>query len=682
MGDEGRSPVPPVLLAAGVLGFAVAAVRFLRGAHASAGQHKKREGEGGGAAAGWDRDEDVEAGGGSGGPSSTGGDRRGPVAGRQRLYAGGAAEYSGMGADPGAAGVGQRAGPGGPGGLAVGQGGYAYPHAQGPGPGPALLNAAASAAAGGVGGMQVHLPSNSVLAARVQAQQRIGDGSATASPAGYPFQPSGVTGAGAAGGAWGPPAAGEPYLQPQALRFDGGGTGAVRPQDRDAASILLQPGQRPEQGRPAAAGHPLIAGPWPGATTGPATVAGQAGGDQPWPGGIAAAVASPYQHAAAPPQAFSPAIVAAPAVQPGAVVPPPVAQPPQPHPPLLAALARYRYASVQHGRPLWVPPAAPGQQTRLAAAPAAALIDGRPADAAATEPAPAPEAASARLPSAYFEIEYSALAMGPLIGMGAFGQVHRARWRGTDVAVKSLTCTSIDSDTLEDFRAEVAVLSALRHPNILLFMGACTVAPHYCLVTELMPRGSLWALLHTRAGPRNSAGDGVTVADGPLPWVTVRSMALDVARGMAYLHGASPAPLLHRDLKSGNLLVDAAGGVKIADFGLARVKAAALTMTGGAGTIQWTSPEVLANHRYTERADVYSFAVVCWELLTRECPYGDMAQIAVAMAVLNTGLRPAIPAGAQPEFATLIAECWATDPAARPDFLAVIARLEAMPAAP
>ena len=81
--------------------------------------------------------------------------------------------------------------------------------------------------------------------------------------------------------------------------------------------------------------------------------------------------------------------------------------------------------------------------------------------------------------------------------------------------------------------------SALRHPNIVLFMGAVTTR-EYCLVTELVPRGSLWAVLHS---------------DAKLEWSHVLKLAIGTARGMAFLHSASPRPILHRDLKSGNLLV-------------------------------------------------------------------------------------------------------------------------------
>ena len=150
-------------------------------------------------------------------------------------------------------------------------------------------------------------------------------------------------------------------------------------------------------------------------------------------------------------------------------------------------------------------------------------------------------------------------------------------------------------------------------------------------------------------------------------------------------------------VQSGNLLVDDAYSIKLSDFGLARVKAYTATMTGNCGTYQWMAPEVLANSRYTEKADgvcwlagaedragvphavvsrfdpasVYSFGVVCWELFTSRCPYESMNQIQVAMAVLNEGKRLAIPDSTPSEVAAVVHSCWHAEPSSRPSFLNV-----------
>jgi serine/threonine protein kinase len=150
---------------------------------------------------------------------------------------------------------------------------------------------------------------------------------------------------------------------------------------------------------------------------------------------------------------------------------------------------------------------------------------------------------------------------------------------------------------------------------------------------------------------------------------------------MAYLHHGHP-PVLHRDLKSANLLLDDAYTVKVCDFGLSRLKAQARSMTGNCGTVQWMAPEVLANMDYDERADVFSYGIILWELLSRECPYEGMTAIQCALAVLNRDKRPDIPKWCPPAFHALIKACVKKDPKERPDFSSIIQTLDAMEAQP
>lgn len=127
---------------------------------------------------------------------------------------------------------------------------------------------------------------------------------------------------------------------------------------------------------------------------------------------------------------------------------------------------------------------------------------------------------------------------------------------GTPVAVKVLVCQLLSPDVVEEFRGEIAVLSALRHPNVVLFMGAVTVAPNYCIITELVSRGSLWGVLHSSTPCVVFAMNYVTTkitnrarTSRRLDWPTCLKMAVDVCRGMAFLHSAVPS-ILHRDLKA------------------------------------------------------------------------------------------------------------------------------------
>jgi len=330
------------------------------------------------------------------------------------------------------------------------------------------------------------------------------------------------------------------------------------------------------------------------------------------------------------------------------------------------------------------------EQQRLAAAQTEAQA---PAATAATAAAVSEKAAAqASLSASSMHVDLAEIELGQCIGRGAFGIVHRARWRGSDVAVKQLlacaqqplAASAADhADNADagvaDFEAEVAMMAALRHPNVCLFMGCCLTPPTRAIVTEFVPRGSLWDLLRD--------GDPATVAALALPAAPLR-MAADAARGCAYLHASE---VVHRDLKSANLLVTDDLRVKVADFGLARVKARAQTMTGQMGTMQWMAPEVLSSCRYTEKADVYSFGIILWELLARGCPYEEVeeqgvTQIAAALAVLRDGLRPRLPMprearpcpGIPLAFEELMQRCWAAEPQLRPPFADALVELEAM----
>ena len=263
------------------------------------------------------------------------------------------------------------------------------------------------------------------------------------------------------------------------------------------------------------------------------------------------------------------------------------------------------------------------------------------------------------------EIPWEDITLGEKIGAGGFAEVYRGLWRGTEVAVKKLLHRpGRETDkAVADFKAEVSLMTRLRHPCIVLFMGV--VPEPLSMVTEYCARGNLYDLLHSST---------------PLPWALRQAMALDVARGMNFLHTSTPI-IMHRDLKSLNLLVDERWTVKVSDMGLSRFKAAssgAGLYTAQCGTLQWMAPEVVAGHRYTEKADVYSFGINLWELLTRETPFEGMQPMAVGMSVLNAGLRPTIPADAPPQYAALIRACWRADPTRRPSFAQIITSLQAM----
>uniref|UniRef100_A0A1S3XIH8 Serine/threonine-protein kinase CTR1-like n=1 Tax=Nicotiana tabacum TaxID=4097 RepID=A0A1S3XIH8_TOBAC len=158
-----------------------------------------------------------------------------------------------------------------------------------------------------------------------------------------------------------------------------------------------------------------------------------------------------------------------------------------------------------------------------------------------------------------------------------------------------------------------AIMKRLRHPNIVLFMGAVIQPPNLSIVTEYLSRGSLYRLLH-RPGARELLDERRRLC-----------MAYDVANGMNYLHKRNP-PIVHRDLKSPNLLVDKKYTVKVCDFGLSRFKANTfLSSKTAAGTPEWMAPDVLRDEPSNEKSDVYNFGVILWELATLQQPWSNLS---------------------------------------------------------
>ncbi|KAI3417339.1 Protein kinase domain-containing protein, partial [Psidium guajava] len=264
----------------------------------------------------------------------------------------------------------------------------------------------------------------------------------------------------------------------------------------------------------------------------------------------------------------------------------------------------------------------------------------------------------------WLEISWEELHIKERVGAGSFGTVHRAEWHGSDVAVKVLTLQEFHDDQLKEFLREVAIMKRVRHPNVVLFMGAVTKHPNLSIVTEYLPRGSLYRLIH-----RPASGE-------MLDQRRRLRMALDVAKGLNYLHNLSP-PIVHWDLKSPNLLVDKNWTVKVADFGLSRFKANTfISSKSVAGTPEWMAPEFLRGERSNEKSDVYSFGVILWELVTLQQPWSGLSPAQVVGAVAFQNRRLAVPQNTSPMLASLIESCWADDPAQRPSFASIVNSLK------
>eukprot|EP01100_Stratorugosa_tubuloviscum_P013770 TRINITY_DN708_c0_g2_i1.p1 TRINITY_DN708_c0_g2~~TRINITY_DN708_c0_g2_i1.p1 ORF type:complete len:607 (+),score=247.01 TRINITY_DN708_c0_g2_i1:110-1930(+) len=259
-----------------------------------------------------------------------------------------------------------------------------------------------------------------------------------------------------------------------------------------------------------------------------------------------------------------------------------------------------------------------------------------------------------------WHIEFEELEFETLLGKGCFGVVHKGKYQGTPVAIKQLLPELINNEEeAQEFLDEITTLCKLRHPNVVLFIGACLSVPHLCIVTEFCTRGSLFDLLHIQRTE-----------------IDFLSMTLDSARGLNYLHLRKP-PVIHRDLKTANFLVDASGAIKIADFGLTCVKGGPKAVQA-VGTVSYMAPEMLMMQNYDEKVDIYSFGVCMWEMIVREIPFYQKTIEEIAILVLQEHYQHPLPSNIPLNLRTLICDCWNFQSSRRPTFSTVITRLEAL----
>ncbi|EME32205.1 serine/threonine protein kinase [Galdieria sulphuraria] len=256
---------------------------------------------------------------------------------------------------------------------------------------------------------------------------------------------------------------------------------------------------------------------------------------------------------------------------------------------------------------------------------------------------------------------------GNQIGAGSFGVVQLALWHGTLVAVKTLDRVQMDEDSLSIFEKEVKISLMLRHPNIVLFMGVVYRQDGaLSLVTEYCDKGDLRRVIHNN---RIRISTGLRM-----------KFAIGAAHGLAYLHSRVP-PIVHRDLKSGNLLVDSGWNVKISDFGLSILMGAMRIDTNVVGTLQYTAPEVLRNEKSTPASDIYSLGVIFWELGTREVPFKGKNRYELFIGVAESGLKPdfeLLTLRAGKEYTAVVAQCLAFHAEERPDIEQIIDLLDVL----
>ncbi|CAO2821498.1 unnamed protein product [Amaranthus hypochondriacus] len=290
-------------------------------------------------------------------------------------------------------------------------------------------------------------------------------------------------------------------------------------------------------------------------------------------------------------------------------------------------------------------------------------------------------------PKEEWEIDLSKLELKHTVAHGTYGSVYRGTYDDQDVAVKLLDwgedgmATAKDSASLRAaFQQEVVVWQKLDHPNVTKFVGASmgtsnlkipvkasSNAPRAlssrvcCVVVEYIPGGTLKQFLIRNRRKK-------------LAFKVVIQLALDLARGLSYLHSKK---IVHRDVKTENMLLDTERTVKIADFGVARVEAQNPSdMTGATGTYGYMAPEVLEGQPYNHKCDVYSYGICLWEIYCCAMPYAELSFSEVSSAVVARNLRPHIPKCCPNSLANIMKRCWDADPEKRPEMDEVVSMLE------
>ncbi|KAK9830308.1 hypothetical protein WJX72_010919 [[Myrmecia] bisecta] len=272
----------------------------------------------------------------------------------------------------------------------------------------------------------------------------------------------------------------------------------------------------------------------------------------------------------------------------------------------------------------------------------------------------------------HYCIHHSALVLGEQIGEGGFSTVYEGTYNGTPVAIKKFKDIGLAESRLQQLNNEAFIMSRLDDPNIVRFHGAVFERPHYAMVLQFCQRGSVYRRLHDD--------------DVELPWTKRYMMALNVADGMAYLHGQKQpkhpfGAIVHGDLKSTNLLLDDSDNVVICDFGLANFTTGMRTdiasLSSDAGSLAWAAPEVMeaSLHIATMASDVYAYGMVLYELASRHVPFEGLKAPAIRNHVIN-GRRPTIPDNCPAEFAELISLCWSQQSEARPSFAWIVQTLQ------
>ena len=271
-----------------------------------------------------------------------------------------------------------------------------------------------------------------------------------------------------------------------------------------------------------------------------------------------------------------------------------------------------------------------------------------------------------------FAVCYSDIRQGKVLGKGASGEVKLCRYNFEEVAVKFYQHSGVSASDLEKIQQEASFMIQINSDHLVRLKGICMESPNYCVLMEYLPKGDLYSLLQSK----NS-----------LTWPQRYRLAMDIAIGLHHLHEAR---ILHRDLKSLNILLDVRNGelrAKLSDFGLSTLKELSLhSRDEVVGTLPWLAPEIIKKtSEYTKASDIYSLGLVFYELATGKPPYHDLPLKPARPSrkdIYNwivDGERPwkYLPSECPLEFQQLIKMCCHEEPAKRLAANVIVNRIEA-----
>eukprot|EP01132_Coremiostelium_polycephalum_P003697 gene3697-4606_t len=273
-----------------------------------------------------------------------------------------------------------------------------------------------------------------------------------------------------------------------------------------------------------------------------------------------------------------------------------------------------------------------------------------------TTPPPTPTATNTEPPKTpkkdTWFIDYSELTFDNVIGSGKYGEVSLGSWLGTPVAIKRILESSAETKIM--IERELQILKDIKHPHIVQFLGATEHKGEIFIVTEFMEGGDLF--------------DALIFGDTPLGWKAKLRITLDIAYACRYLQARG---ILHRDLKSQNILLSSNNRAKLCDLGLARVLEDQINKRlTFVGSDRWMAPEVSMGEMYDFKVDVFSFGVVLQEIITNQIP--EERKAAKGFIFDAPSFLRRIPSDCPPAFSKLTVDCCATNPKQRPSFIQIL----------